>query len=72
MILLYLSFCCLCRSVYDDLVVRGVIQPSEEMPPPTVPMDYSWARVSVPLNSRSIDQGFCFQMKAEVKHITLF
>ncbi|CAB1431398.1 unnamed protein product [Pleuronectes platessa] len=32
------------KSVYDDLVARGVIQPAEEMPPPTVPMDYSWAR----------------------------
>uniref|UniRef100_A0AAV2KDN7 BACK domain-containing protein n=1 Tax=Knipowitschia caucasica TaxID=637954 RepID=A0AAV2KDN7_KNICA len=31
-------------SVYDDLVARGVIVPAEEMPPPTVPMDYSWAR----------------------------
>uniref|UniRef100_A0A8D3BDW4 ATP-citrate synthase n=1 Tax=Scophthalmus maximus TaxID=52904 RepID=A0A8D3BDW4_SCOMX len=32
------------KSVYDDLVAKGVIQPAEEMPPPTVPMDYSWAR----------------------------
>uniref|UniRef100_A0A8C9Y556 ATP-citrate synthase n=1 Tax=Sander lucioperca TaxID=283035 RepID=A0A8C9Y556_SANLU len=32
------------NSVYDDLVAKGVIQPAEEMPPPTVPMDYSWAR----------------------------
>ncbi|XP_070703655.1 ATP-citrate synthase [Pempheris klunzingeri] len=31
-------------SVYDDLVAKGVIQPAAEMPPPTVPMDYSWAR----------------------------
>ncbi|XP_033945628.1 ATP-citrate synthase [Pseudochaenichthys georgianus] len=31
-------------SVYDDLVAKGVIVPAEEMPPPTVPMDYSWAR----------------------------
>lgn len=37
-----------CSSVYDDLVAKGVIQPAEEMPPPTVPMDYSWARVSMP------------------------
>lgn len=36
------------RSVYDDLVAKGVIQPAEEVPPPTVPMDYSWARVSMP------------------------
>uniref|UniRef100_A0A3B4YHD0 ATP-citrate synthase n=1 Tax=Seriola lalandi dorsalis TaxID=1841481 RepID=A0A3B4YHD0_SERLL len=32
------------KSVYDDLVAKGVIQPAEEVPPPTVPMDYSWAR----------------------------
>lgn len=35
------------RSVYDDLVNRGVIVPANEVPPPTVPMDYSWARVSM-------------------------
>uniref|UniRef100_A0A8C2ZW95 ATP-citrate synthase n=1 Tax=Cyclopterus lumpus TaxID=8103 RepID=A0A8C2ZW95_CYCLU len=34
----------LINSVYDDLVAKGVIQPAVEMPPPTVPMDYSWAR----------------------------
>lgn len=33
------------RSVYEDLVARGVIVPAQEVPPPTVPMDYSWARV---------------------------
>uniref|UniRef100_A0A3Q3IWQ5 ATP-citrate synthase n=1 Tax=Monopterus albus TaxID=43700 RepID=A0A3Q3IWQ5_MONAL len=32
------------KSVYDDLVAKGVIQPAGELPPPTVPMDYSWAR----------------------------
>ncbi|XP_017576707.1 ATP-citrate synthase [Pygocentrus nattereri] len=32
------------KSVYDDLVSRGVIVPAKEVPPPTVPMDYSWAR----------------------------
>lgn len=31
-------------SVYNDLVKSGVIVPAEEVPPPTVPMDYSWAR----------------------------
>uniref|UniRef100_A0A1I8FK23 ATP citrate synthase n=1 Tax=Macrostomum lignano TaxID=282301 RepID=A0A1I8FK23_9PLAT len=30
--------------VYEDLVGRGVIVPKEEPAPPTVPMDYSWAR----------------------------
>ncbi|XP_065090279.1 ATP-citrate synthase isoform X2 [Ochlerotatus camptorhynchus] len=32
------------ESVYADLVKSGVIVPAEEVPPPTVPMDYSWAR----------------------------
>jgi ATP citrate (pro-S)-lyase len=32
--------------VYDSLVQSGVIVPEPEVPPPTVPMDYSWARVS--------------------------
>lgn len=32
------------KSVYDDLVAQGVIIPAQEVPPPTVPMDYSWAR----------------------------
>ncbi|XP_076256595.1 ATP-citrate synthase isoform X2 [Rhynchophorus ferrugineus] len=32
------------RSVYDNLVKQGVIVPAPEVPPPTVPMDYSWAR----------------------------
>ncbi|NXS47748.1 ACLY synthase, partial [Balaeniceps rex] len=32
------------QSVYQDLVAKGVIEPAEEVPPPTVPMDYSWAR----------------------------
>lgn len=32
------------QSVYEDLVSKGEIVPAEEVPPPTVPMDYSWAR----------------------------
>lgn len=31
-------------SVYENLVKKGYIVPVEEVPPPTVPMDYSWAR----------------------------
>ncbi|GMT32112.1 hypothetical protein PFISCL1PPCAC_23409, partial [Pristionchus fissidentatus] len=31
-------------SVYGELVERGVIVPQPEVPPPAVPMDYSWAR----------------------------
>ncbi|KAI4454679.1 atp-citrate synthase [Holotrichia oblita] len=32
------------QSVYNNLVKQGVIVPLPEVPPPTVPMDYSWAR----------------------------
>ncbi|PIO35250.1 hypothetical protein AB205_0160010, partial [Aquarana catesbeiana] len=35
------------QSVYEDLVAKGEIVPAEEVPPPTVPMDYSWARASI-------------------------
>lgn len=31
------------KQVYDNLVARGDIVPAPEVPPPTVPMDYSWA-----------------------------
>ncbi|TWW81881.1 ATP-citrate synthase [Takifugu flavidus] len=31
-------------TVYEKLVANGTIVPAEEVPPPTVPMDYSWAR----------------------------
>lgn len=33
--------------VYEKLVHSGTIVPEAELPPPTVPMDYNWARVSV-------------------------
>uniref|UniRef100_V5I497 ATP-citrate synthase n=1 Tax=Ixodes ricinus TaxID=34613 RepID=V5I497_IXORI len=32
------------KKVYDGLVGAGVIVPMPEVPPPTVPMDYNWAR----------------------------
>ncbi|XP_006821438.1 ATP-citrate synthase-like [Saccoglossus kowalevskii] len=32
------------KEVYEQLVMKGVIIPEEEVPPPTVPMDYAWAR----------------------------
>ncbi|OXA58729.1 ATP-citrate synthase [Folsomia candida] len=32
------------QNVFDGLVSKGVIIPREEVPPPTVPMDFSWAR----------------------------
>ncbi|XP_055687728.1 ATP-citrate synthase isoform X1 [Lutzomyia longipalpis] len=31
-------------NVYTELVKKGYIVPVQEVPPPTVPMDYSWAR----------------------------
>ncbi|KAL0277266.1 UNVERIFIED_CONTAM: hypothetical protein PYX00_004614 [Menopon gallinae] len=34
----------LIHEVYLGLVSEGVIVPRERLPPPTVPMDYSWAR----------------------------
>lgn len=36
----------LIQSVYERLVSEGIVVPQPEVPPPTVPMDYSWARVS--------------------------
>ncbi|KAG7209716.1 hypothetical protein KM043_011351 [Ampulex compressa] len=32
------------QSVYEGLVKQGKIVPAPEVPPPTVPMDYNWAR----------------------------
>lgn len=32
------------KKVYNDLVAKGIISPAPEVPPPTVPMDYNWAR----------------------------
>ena len=32
------------KRVYDDLLAKGVIVPITEKAPPTVPMDYNWAR----------------------------
>lgn len=40
--------------VYERLVLSGVIVPAPEVPPPTVPMDYSWARVRKYLNPQFI------------------
>lgn len=34
----------LIHKVFEDLVKNGVVVPQPEVPPPTVPMDYSWAR----------------------------
>lgn len=35
--------------VYRGLLEEGIIVPKEEVPPPTVPMDYNWARVRLHL-----------------------
>ena len=32
------------KTTYDKLLDDGTIVPSPEVPPPTVPMDYNWAR----------------------------
>ena len=32
------------QEVYNKLVAQGAIVPAAEVPPPTVPMDYNWAR----------------------------
>lgn len=45
------------RSVYEDLVTKGVIVPAQEVPPPTVPMDYSWARVGAMYVPNFVGQG---------------
>ena len=41
----YLTFVFI-RRVYDEMVTKGDIVPKEEVAPPTVPMDFNWARVS--------------------------
>lgn len=43
--------------MYDDLVTKGVIVPAQEVPPPTVPMDYSWARVGTVYVPYSVGKG---------------
>lgn len=35
----------LIAQVYNNLVEQGVIVPTNEEPPPPVPMDYQWAKV---------------------------
>jgi hypothetical protein len=39
------------RQVYDGLVEDGTIVPKPDQAPPTVPMDFAWARVSLPLHN---------------------
>lgn len=34
----------LIQDLYEHLVKQGIIVPAPEVPPPTVPMDYNWAR----------------------------
>ena len=33
------------REVFENMVAEGVIIPKPDEAPPTVPMDYNWARV---------------------------
>lgn len=58
------------RSVYEDLVAKGVIVPAQEVPPPTVPMDYSWARVGALGTPRGGQGRFRGQSIAYLKGIT--
>lgn len=45
------------RDVYDKLVAEGTIIPRPEEAPPTVPMDYAWARVGhLPLSLYALDK----------------
>jgi hypothetical protein len=39
------SFCVRLSSVYEQMVEKRLIVPSPEIVPPSVPMDYDWARV---------------------------
>ena len=41
--------------VYEQLVSQGAIEIKQEVPPPTVPMDYNWARVSRPKLDQNIN-----------------
>ncbi len=51
--LLKKSIAFICRKVYEGLVDSGKIVPRPEVAPPTVPMDFNWARVSITSNSSS-------------------
>lgn len=48
------------RTVYDELVANGTIIPAQEVPPPTVPMDYSWARVRTSIITPRWQNSFYF------------
>uniref|UniRef100_A0A8C2WFD5 ATP-citrate synthase n=1 Tax=Cyclopterus lumpus TaxID=8103 RepID=A0A8C2WFD5_CYCLU len=45
------------KTVYDELVANGTIIPAQEVPPPTVPMDYSWARPASFMTSICDERG---------------
>lgn len=32
------------RAVYNQLTGKGIVTPTPEKAPPTIPMDYNWAR----------------------------
>ena len=40
-------------AVYKQLLQSGIILPTREVPPPPVPMDYAWARVSIKIKGRA-------------------
>ena len=54
------------RDVYKKLVADGTILPQPEVAPPTVPMDFNWARVSSPPPSTTAAasaSALCFQSR---------
>ena len=44
----------LMKTVYEKLLKEGTVVPKPEVPPPNVPMDYSWARVTALIPTRNI------------------
>lgn len=50
----------LIQTVYEKLVKDGIIVPEPEVPVPTVPMDYGWARVNFIYLLTSTIAHFCY------------
>uniref|UniRef100_A0A671R9U7 ATP-citrate synthase n=1 Tax=Sinocyclocheilus anshuiensis TaxID=1608454 RepID=A0A671R9U7_9TELE len=54
------------KFVYDDLVAKGIIVPAQEVPPPTFPMDYSWARLGLIRKPASFMTSICDERGQEL------
>ena len=59
------------HDVYTSLVDSGVIVPRPEVAPPTVPMDFNWARVSMQLFTVSVNKMLILYLTIRV-HLILF